>query len=327
MYVGSSMPFHLPICLVCHNFLQSKFYARSYGNILTADRRDSDRMIVCYTPQGERCDKGLIEDAETIIIATTWILSMLVTLLGVYYIPAFIKDHLPCFQSNSAYFKLPYINHYYVATSLVLGVINITCFGIHLSPLNTNLKNIHFETRIITLISLLFLFEIIVVYNRLFYLVRGSKQASYIIPVHTIAICNMLWFLRLMGCNLLVAFFFMALAPAQTLAALALIYFSIISMIMLIVFTIRHVKDMKKDMFKNTMNLFLSWPVYILVIALSTLLTFLFNELIENGLGSSDLGSIILSLISPIIVFLITVMLGKELEIFKLEKCRVDCHF
>ena len=294
-------------------FLQSKFYARSYGNFITAERRESDRMIVCYTPEGVGCDKGLnIKDAEAVIIATTWILSILITLVGVYYIPPFIKDYVPCFPVNSADSKFPYANYYYVATLIVFGGINALCLGIHLSPLNTNLKNVDFETKIIPLTCLLFFSEGIVVFIRLLYLVkeRTLKQACSI-SLHTVVVCNILWFLRLMGCNLLVAFFFVALAPAQTIAVLALIYFSIISMLMLVVYTLIRIME---NCYKNTINILLFCSLYALVIALSILLTFLFNELIENGLGSSDFGSIILSLVSPIIVSLITVRLGKELE-------------
>ena len=43
-------------------------------------------------------------------------------------------------------------------------------------------------------------------------------------------------------------------------------------------------------------------------------LTLLFNELIKNGLPSSGLGSVIISLVTPTIVFIITLVLKQQLK-------------
>lgn len=45
-------------------------------------------------------------------------------------------------------------------------------------------------------------------------------------------------------------------------------------------------------------------------------MTFLTDDLAENGLTSSGLGSIILSLLAPMLVFLVTLKLKQQLKVY-----------
>ena len=135
--------------------------------------------------------------------------------------------------------------------------------------------------------------------------------------IHTLAICHILWFLHRVGCSLLVAIFFIALAPAQTLAAISLIYFVIFCTILYVAFNIYYINKIRcctRQSCKIGCKLFILFVLYLCILGSLICLTLLFNQLAENGLTSSGLGSVVLSLVAPTIVFIITLKLKHHLE-------------
>ena len=140
--------------------------------------------------------------------------------------------------------------------------------------------------------------------------------------IHVLAFCQVLWFLHRVGCNLLVSIFFIALAPTQTIAALLLIYFIIFCSILYvayIIYTCMTVECQRKKATSNLKKIFkltLVSVFYMLVIAFFIFFTLLYVELSENGLTSSGLGSVILSLVAPTIIFLVTLKIKHEVEFF-----------
>lgn len=130
------------------------------------------------------------------------------------------------------------------ATVVICSLVNIGCTAVHL---NTSLKNPDFDEKILPLKFITFTLEVVLV----LYFVQGFELSAtpdrrykrvVIVVLHTAGICSILWFLRWLGSNLIVAIFFIVLAPAQTLAAIALIYSVIASTVMVITYIIYRVK-------------------------------------------------------------------------------------
>lgn len=195
---------------------------------------------------------------------------------------------------------------------------------VHLSPINVSLTNSDFDKKILHLLITIFITEFasVLCQVRSFKLISTPNHCCrhyLIILLHTLAICSILWFLRWLGCNLIVAIFFITLAPAQTLAAISLIYSAIASTVMTItyiIYCLTRNSDTSTSKIAILVEILLVSIFYFLVIAFLTFLTILFNELAENGLTSSGLGSILLSLVAPTLVFLITLKLEQQLKIY-----------
>ena len=133
--------------------------------------------------------------------------------------------------------------------------------------------------------------------------------------IHTLAWCQLVWFLHHVGCNLLVAIFFIAIAPAQTLAAITLLYSVLVCTVLFIAYNINSIRKYRRCC-KRKCKLFLAYIRYLCIIAFFTFLTLIFNDLAENGLTSSGLGSIVLLLVAPTVVFIITLKLKRQLAAF-----------
>lgn len=280
----------------------------------------------------------MIRSTEIVITGLLYTLNFIIAMIGIYYTPRLVQQYSSYFEGDpqskngqGLYFKTLAVDELagkldelYLAIVLVCGFVDIGCTVVHLTPINISLTSSEFDKKIIPLMIIIFVTE----FASVLYQVRGFKLSNtpnhccrhgLIILLHTLAICSILWFLRWLGCNLIVAIFFIALAPAQTLAAIALIYSVIASTIMTVTYILYCLRRLTSRVI--LVEIFPVSVFYFLIVAFLTLLTILFNELAENGLTSSGLGSIILSLVAPTLVFLITLKLKQQLEIsFKEDK-------
>ena len=69
-----------------------------------------------------------------------------------------------------------------------------------------------------------------------------------------------------------------------------------------------------KESCKIACKLFTLFILYLCIVTTLVCLTLLFSELANNGLTSSGLGSVVLSLVAPTVVFIITLKLKHHLE-------------
>ena len=141
--------------------------------------------------------------------------------------------------------------------------------------------------------------------------------------VHTLAICHLLWFLHRVGLGLIVAAFFIALAPGQTIAALSLMYLVIL---VSTVYAACCIYTLQSDMKTIPVRLKLAFftITYLCLLCLAICFTLIYIELSKNGLTSLTIGSILLSLIPPMAIFFIGLVIERQLKesnIFESKNC------
>ena len=289
--------------------LQAKFYARSYGGNLNIDlKTDSDKMVVFST-------------ADSLVIlfsymAIFYILYLIIAVLGTYSVSAGLHKLAALSKERSILLTIGQLDDLYWAAVVVCGVINITIttldmrYFILLDVIYYKLQATVF-LGIIEVICLLILSKDFKTTDS----VCCFSHRHVLRVIHTLAWCQLVWFLHHVGCNLLVAIFFIAIAPAQTLAAITLLYSVLVCTVLFIAYNINSIRKYRRCC-KRKCKLFLAYILYLCIIAFITLLTLIFNDLAENGLTSSGLGSIVLSLVAPTIVFIITLKLKRQLGSF-----------
>ncbi len=130
-------------------------------------------------------------------------------------------------------------------------------------------------------------------------------------------ICNIVWIFHRVGNCCIVSLYFIAIAPAQTLAAITL---CLSSVMMLVVTTamILHICYsgffIKKKRCITTCKIILLLILLIGVIAVIASYSLIFVDLTQHGLTGSDMGSILLSLIIPILTLIVGLVVKKELK-------------
>ncbi len=131
--------------------------------------------------------------------------------------------------------------------------------------------------------------------------------------VHTLAICHLLWFLHRVGLGLIVAAFFIAIAPGQTLAALSFMYLVILVSTVYVTCCIYSIQNCRKKC-KMVCKLFLLTITYVCLVGLAICFTRIYIDLFKNGLTSSTIGHLLLSLVPPMAVFFVGVAIKRELK-------------
>ncbi len=131
--------------------------------------------------------------------------------------------------------------------------------------------------------------------------------------VHTLAICHLLWFLHRVGLGFIVAAFFIALAPGQTIAALSLMYLVIQVSTVYVAFCIYSIQNRRKKC-KMVCKFFLLTITYLCLVGLAIVFTLIYIDLSKHGLTSSTIGSVLLSLIPPMAVFFIGIAIMRQLK-------------
>ena len=285
-------------------------------------------MFVYYIIQDSYDSVGFKDGV--ILMCLFHAVNLIITIFGIYSASKLLEKIASYFKEDSNSMNTNELNAIYWSTVLVCGIINIICLFLRIwstiTTKNTNLYGsfyINYELVLtMPLVPIIFLIETVSIWI----IVKDFKLRDsvccftnrYVLRIiHTFAICHILWFLHNVGCGLLVAIFFIALAPAQTLAAISLIFFVIFCTICYVAFNIYYINKMRcctKESCKIACKLFTLFILYLCIVITLVCLTLLFSELANNGLTSSGLGSVVLSLVAPTIVFIITLRLKHHLE-------------
>ena len=221
---------------------------------------------------------------------------------------------------------LPYIDNFYWATVIICVAINIPCavlsFFLVISVLSLLAMPLFFVMEVVSVWIIVKDFK-----------TSNSRCGTYVLrAVYTLATCHILWFIHRVTLNLIVALYYIAVAPVQTLAAITLIYSVIFCTIIYVAYNLHCFKLMlsnrrMKHCCSLSCKLFAIFIVYGGIIGILICLTMIFNEMVDSGLTSSGLGSVLLSLVAPTIVFIITLSLKghvkKRFNVAKLSQSEV----
>lgn len=250
-----------------------------------------------------------------LLLGSVYVLNLVIAIVGVCSTPKILLQLRFYCESNTSVKKM--VNQLYSAVVIVCATINFLCTVFYFS--NHNDMLLHY----VLLMFLVFIFEVIAIWI----IVKDFKISNLpcclsnrfaMRTIHTLALCHILWFLHRVGCNLLVAVFFIVLAPAQTVAAITLIYSVVVCTIFCTAYNFHHLSEIKCLSYKSwlipILKIFLSLLLYCSFVSLIILFNHLYDQFAIYGLTSSGLGSIILSLVAPTIVFLITLKLKKKFE-------------
>ena len=222
------------------------------------------------------------------------------------------------------------------STFVVLFVVNVSCFITEMSIYSINVDDhlysddprpghtytfIDFYTFInIPLICLFTLFEIctITVLTKNVTIspcILCISQSTVVKAIQVYAICNILWFAHRVGNCFIVSIYFIAIAPSQTIAVVTLCLSGIILFIISIASAAHlyystniHNKCMK--ILKILIIMFILFSVIITLISF----TLIFVDLTQHGLSASNMGSIILSLAIPSVMFVVSLAVKRQLK-------------
>lgn len=303
--------------------MQAKYYARTYGSETNTERKDTDRMLVQdrNTRMSYVSNNNALMSPFMINFILLCTLNVVIAIAGVYSIPKVFKWSLSHFKRS----KTKELGELYWGTIFVFATINIVCTGLAYYWLIYSYKKCRSGKMCHYSISLLLYYALptnLAIFSLVVILIWVSAKDfedtavvscysnRYVVrALHTLAMCQILWFLHRIAISFLVAVYFIALAPAQTLAAISLIYFVIIWTVIYASINFHYIKKIqwcKKRSCILICKLIALFVLYSSVVIILIFLTIMFNELGKNGLTSSGLGSVVISLLAPTIVFIIT---------------------
>lgn len=287
-------------------------------------------MLVYFSTFNANSHKrtSVVTGAFFINLLLLYTLNFIIAALGIASIPKILKQSVSYCKRSTNSLSTKEVSELYWATVAVCAVINVICTVLTYLYFFHACGSEYCSTQVSTILACILPLKVVlfaIEVPLIWILVKDFKISDsffccsnrYLLQaVHTLAVCHILWFLHRAGCSLLVAIFFVALAPTQTLAAITLMYFVIFSTILYLAFNFHYVRNMRcsRKSFRLVCKLFVIFLFYFFVVGFLLLLTLLFNTLAANGLASSGLGKVILSLVAPTIVFVITLQLKKHLE-------------
>ena len=179
-------------------------------------------------------------------------------MVGLYHLPTLLQRSVFFYKTKAS----PTVRELevYWSTVAVCASVNIVCTGLNLVSLfdytQERYRSIFSLLTLplvvaVSLIEIVSIFIIVTVKNFKLPVSTCCFSNRYMRRViHAIAICNILWFLHRMGCNLLVAIFFIALAPARTMAALVLIYSVLVCVTLCLAYVLQSIKHILTKSFK-----------------------------------------------------------------------------
>ena len=151
--------------------------------------------------------------------------------------------------------------------------------------------------------------------------VCGCSKPWVIRAFHTLALCHILWLIHRVGVWFIVSIFFLAVAPSQTVAAIALLLTLILCLIILIAIAMNIAHHCRCPCHHNAIYNFILFfkiiYIYIFYISFSVFLFFffiLFVDLSRNGLTSSTIGKIILSFFAPVMLFIVSLAVKEHFK-------------
>jgi hypothetical protein len=166
----------------------------------------------------------------------------------------------------------------------------------------------------ILLIFLIFIFDVTVsCFNTCYSKHRpGCNSAMY-----ALALCQITWFLHRLATDIIIFVIAFTVAPAQTLGIVTLILSTIICAVLFVSLLVKKCQagcncrncTCNRNTFPTICCTIL---IAICTIGLISTVTLLFISLVDNGLQSAGVGGFILSLIPPVVVFVIGLGINRE---------------
>ncbi len=202
--------------------------------------------------------------------------------------------------------------------AIVSFILNAVYLGFIVIALSVDYNNTYiyaYLTYVCFYTGLFSLIEIAAIHNITKKSMPQPKLCSRILL--NFGICNIVWIFHRVGNCCIVSLYFIAIAPAQTLAAITL---CLSSVMMLVVTTamMLHVCYsgfcIKKKRCITTCKIILLLILLIGVIAVIASFSLIFVDLTQHGLTGSDMGSILLSLIIPILTLIVSLVVKQELK-------------
>ena len=172
-------------------------------------------------------------------------------------------------------------------------------------------------------IFFIYFFLLIEVYIIIFCFSKRIKLTTYLCSIskplfvraiNSILLSNMMWFCHRLWNMFLVSIYFIAVAPASTLATIAL-FISVTLIVILAIASISHTCCYSDS--KNCAKILKTILLLLMISSLTSVLVFLtiiFITFTLNGLSATDIGSIILSLTIPLVMFVISLFIKRYLD-------------
>ena len=169
-------------------------------------------------------------------------------------------------------------------------------------------------------IYFLLLIEVCVI---IFYFSKRIKLTTYLCSIskplfvraiNSILLSTVMWFCHRLWNMFLVSIYFIAVAPASTLATIALCI-SVTLIVILAIASISHTCCYSDS--KNCAKILKTILLLLMISSLTSVLVFLtiiFITFTLNGLSATDIGSIILSLTIPLVMFVISLFIKRYLD-------------
>ena len=311
---------------------QAKYYARSNGILFSTQRKESDKMII-----STGYDNGINYsdiNISTITSCLFYAVNVLLSMVCICSVPYLLQQISEWSGKNITLLKVTFkFNLLYLAVVIISLVWSIAYYFIYIcsfrSIINviTNVCDIVSDGALSSMYSLLHLVCVIVdgAGIIIWMYIKKFKPASiqlcccqlknqFVLKgVHTIAISLIFRLVHRIVFNLVVAIPYIAVAPAQVLAFIALIYSAVIFTLLYLhyIFLITTSSGCCRrgscgKCSKSLWLLIAALLLYTGVLIVLTLFTVYFFMLASNGLASSGLGSVLLSFTPPAIVFLLT---------------------
>ena len=211
------------------------------------------------------------------------------------------------------------IRNLILSTFTTLAAINISFLIYELYYISEN-KNFILYSMTYYLNYFFLLIEVCVI---VFYFSKRNKLSSYLCSIskplilraiNSILLSTMMSFFHRLWNMFFVSIYFIAVAPASTLATIAL-FISVTLIVILAIASISHTCCYSDS--KNCAKILKILLLLLMISSLTSILVFLtiiFIMFTLNGLSATDIGSIVLSLTIPLVMFVISLFVKRYLE-------------
>lgn len=205
---------------------------------------------------------------------------------------------------------------WFMSSSVVTFFVNLVCF---LLELTYSRHYTWYPKYILPVICVIAFIEVMVVS----YITSKHYNCFGIcrIALHSCAYCNIVWFVHRVGNCFLVSVYFIAVAPAQTFAAITLCLSFLFMFLVFASIGLQTIITMKESARTNYTDLWKSlckglFIIFILILVIAVLIffTLIFMDLAQHGMSSSTFGSAILTFFISFIVLLVSLVVKNQMS-------------
>ena len=212
------------------------------------------------------------------------------------------------------------IRNLILSTFTALAAINISFLIYELYYISENIENSYLYSMTYYLNYFLLLIEVCVI---IFYFSKRIKLTTYLCSIskplfirviNSILLSTTMCFFHRLWNMFFVSIYFIAVAPASTLATIAL-FISVTLIVILALASISHTCCYSDS--KHCAKILKILLLLLMISSLTSVLVFLtiiFITFTLNGLSATDIGSIVLSLTIPLVMFVISLFVKRYLE-------------